>query len=243
MSLSAFLGRGGKQRLKASDAASPRSMQIPSDNSAFDAALRHSRRVRLMRKFIPVGCAAALVGPIAWGIISPFARTVPDIRIGAISVSGSKITMESPKLSGFKKDLKSYEVTAREAIQDIKAPSIVELNQLTGRMEQEKNSFARLTSDWGKFDQGADRLDLKGNVRVRTDSGYEVDMLSAQVNMKSGDIVSLEPVTVRSKTGTISANQVDVKDNAKVVIFEGRVRSVFVPAEEPVQPVKESKTQ
>jgi lipopolysaccharide export system protein LptC len=241
MALSALLGRARKQRLTMSDAAAPR--PLTSGDTAYDAALRHSRRVRFLRKFIPVGCVTALVGPLAWGIIAPFASTVPDIKIGAISVSGSKITMESPKLSGFKKDQKSYEVTAREAIQDIKAPSIVELNMLTGRMEQEKNSFARLTSDWGKFDQGNDRLDLKGNVRVRTDSGYEVDMLSAQVNMKSGDIVSTEPVTVRSKTGTVSANQVEVKENGKIVIFEGRVRSVFVSDEQTATPAKETRTQ
>jgi lipopolysaccharide export system protein LptC len=241
MALAALLGRIRNQRLIPSGAALPR----PSEptNTAYDSALRHSRRVRFLRRMIPVSCVVALLGPLMWGIIAPFASTAPDIKIGAISVSGSKITMESPKLSGFKKDQKSYEVTAREAIQDIKAPSIVELNKLTARMEQEKNSFARMTSDWGKFDQGNDRLELKGNVRVRTDSGYEVDMLSAQVNMKSGDVVSTEPVTVRSKTGTISANQVEVKDNAKVVIFEGRVRSVFVPDEEPPSPAKETRTQ
>jgi lipopolysaccharide export system protein LptC len=239
MALAALLGRIRNQRLIPSDAALPRSK--PSTDAAYDSALRHSRRVRFLRKFIPVGCTAALAGPLAWGIIAPFASTAPDIKIGAVSVSGSKITMESPKLSGFKKDQKSYEVTAREAIQDIKVPSVVELNKLTARMEQEKNSFARMTSDWGKFDQGNDRLDLKGNIRVKTDSGYEVDMISAQINMKSGDIVSSEPVTVRSKTGTISANQVEVKDNGKAVIFEGRVRSVFVPDEETATPAKETR--
>jgi lipopolysaccharide export system protein LptC len=197
-------------------------------NPAYDTAMRHSRKVRFLRRFIPVACVAGLVGPIAWGVISPFARSIPDVKVGAISVSGSKITMESPRLSGFKKDQKSYEVTAFEAIQDIKQPTVIELNKLTARMEQEKNSFARLTSDWGKMDQTAERLDLKGNVRVRTDNGYEVDMLSARVNMKTGDVVSTEPVVVRSQTGTISADQVEVKDNGKHTIFEGRVRSIFI---------------
>jgi lipopolysaccharide export system protein LptC len=200
-------------------------------DTAFDTALRHSRRVRFLRRFIPVCCVAVLAGPVLWGVVSPYARVVPDVKVNAISLSGTKVTMEAPKLSGFRKDQKSYEVTAREAVQDIKVPTIIELNQLVARMEQEKNSFARLSSDWGRFDQTADRLDLKGNVRVRTDNGYEVDLLSARVNMKSGDVSSAEPVTVRTKTGTVSSDTVDVRENGKVVVFDGRVRSSFITTE------------
>jgi lipopolysaccharide export system protein LptC len=209
----------------ASDVASNR-------DNAFAIALRNSRRVRFLRRFIPVSCLGVFFGPIAWGIISPFASTAPEVKMGSISVSGSKVTMEAPKLSGFKRDQKSYEVTAAQAIQDLKVPSVVELNKLVARMEQEKNSFARLSSDWGRMDQTADRLDLKGNVRVRTDSGYEVDMLSAVINMKSGDVTSTEPVKVRSKSATISADSVDVRDNGKLVVFQGRVHSVLTPPDE-----------
>ena len=207
-------------------------------SGTYDDAMRHSRRVRFLRKAIPTACIAAIIGPIAWGIIAPFARTGLDVKVGPISVSGSKITMEAPKLSGFKKDLKAYEVTATSAVQDLKQPSVVELNDLKARMEQDDKKFARLTSDWGRFDQTADRLDLRGTVRVRTDNGYEADLLSARVNIKSGDLVSEEPVTVRSLTGTVSADRMEVRDNGKQAIFEGRVRSVFIHNEEPAVPAK-----
>jgi lipopolysaccharide export system protein LptC len=206
----------------------------PTDDGTYRAAMRHSARVRFFRKAIPVTCVAAMVGPIAWGVVAPFARSVADVKVGPMSVSGTKVTMESPKLSGFKKDNKAYEVTAQQAIQDLKQPSVVELNMLTARMEQDDRKFARLTSDWGRLDQTADRLDLKGNVRVRTDNGYEADMLSARISVKTGDVVSTEPVTVRSQTGTISADRMEVRDNGKHAVFEGRVRSLFTPQEEPV---------
>jgi lipopolysaccharide export system protein LptC len=212
----------------------PASPNAPASNDGtYDTAMRHSRRVRFLRKAIPVTCVAAVLGPIAWGVVAPFARSVADVKIGPISVSGSKVTMESPKLSGFKKDNKAYEVTAFQAIQDLKQPSVVELNKLTARLEQEDKKFAHLTSDWGRLDQTADRLDLKGNVRMRTDTGYEADMLSARISIKSGDVSSSEPVTVRSLTGTISADSVEVRDNGKHAIFQGRVRSILIPQDEP----------
>jgi len=200
---------------------------------AYRAAMRHSRRVRLLRRAIPAFCLAAIAGPVAWGIVSPFARVGMDVTVGPVSMSGTKVTMEQPKLSGFKKDGKAYEVTADQAIQDIKTPTIVELRKLTSRMEQDAKKYARVTADWGRFDQTADSLDLKGTVRVRTDNGYEADMLSAKVNVKTGDVVSVEPVVVRSLNATVSADRAQVRDNGRHAVFEGRVRSVFVQDDGP----------
>lgn len=219
----AWIGRRRRAIAAARSIAEPRR----ADDDAYRDAMRHSRRVRILRKAIPAFCVAAVAGPVAWGVISPFARVGLDVTVGPISMAGTKVTMESPKLSGFKKDGKAYEVTAEQAIQDIKTPTIVELNKLTSRMEQDAKKYARLTADWGRFDQSSDRLDLKGNVRVRTDNGYEADLLSARINMKSGDVVSVEPVVVRSLSATITADRAEVRDNGKHAVFEGRVRSVF----------------
>jgi lipopolysaccharide export system protein LptC len=208
----------------------------PQAGDAFAAALRHSQRVRAYRKAIPMICVGMIVLPILWNVVAPLARTASNVTVGAISVTGTKIRMDAPKLSGFKKDQKSYEVTANDAVQDIKVPGVVELNRVNGRMEQETNSFARVTADWGRFDQSADRLDLKGSVKVRTDKGHEADLKSARVDIKSGDIHSQEPVEIRSKTGTINADSMILRDNGKHAVFEGRVRSVFVPEETDEQP-------
>jgi lipopolysaccharide export system protein LptC len=203
---------------------------------AYAAAHRHSRRVRALRRAIPVACALGLVLPVLWGIVAPYARTVPDVQVGAVSITGTKIRMDAPKLSGFKKDQKAYEVTAREALQDIKVPTVVELNGLNGRMEQETNSFARVTAEWGRFDQSADRLDLKGDIRVRTDKGYEADLSSARIDMKTGDVATQERVEIRSKSGTIEADSMTIRENGKHALFEGRVRSVFVHDEAAAKP-------
>jgi lipopolysaccharide export system protein LptC len=200
-------------------------------DDAFKAARRHSRRVRFLRKAIPAACMFAIVGPFLWNVVAPFATTAANVTVGAVSISGTRIRMDAPKLSGFKKDQKSYEVTARDAVQDLKSPNVVELNKVTGRMEQEANSFVRVTADWGRFDQAGDKLDLKGDVKVRHDKGYEADLRSARVDVKSGDIDTSEPVEIRSKSGTVNADSMILRDNGKHVVFTGRVRSVFVTEE------------
>jgi lipopolysaccharide export system protein LptC len=226
--------RGGRD--KAQPTAVDAGSDIARTDDAFDDALRHSRRVRFYRKAIPLICIGLVVGPVLWSVVAPLARTASNVTVGAVSISGTRIRMDAPKLSGFNKDQKAYEVTARDAVQDLKTPSVVELNKLTGRMEQETNSFMRVTAEWGRFDQTADKLDLKGDVKVRTDKGQEADLKSARIDTKSGDIVSQEAVEVRSRSGTINADSMMLKDNGKYVMFEGRVRSVFTPEEAEAQP-------
>jgi lipopolysaccharide export system protein LptC len=212
-------------------------LAVKGTDTTYRDALTHSARVQVMRRSIPIACILGVFGPLVWAFISPFSGTNANVQVGAVSMSGSKITMEAPKLSGFRKDQKAYVVTAREAVQDIRTPTVVELNQLVGRLEQERGSFARVTSDWGRFDQSAELLDLKGNVKIRTDDGNEVDLLSARIEMKTGRVISSEPVDVRSKSGTISSDRVELKDNAKIIIFEGRVRSLLYANEAAVGPM------
>src|SRR5688572_16033217 len=100
---------------------------VPARRSrGFAAARRHSRFVRFAKLAIPVGSLAAilLVGLVAY--LDPF-RNIPGLTIGKIGVSGTQVTMESPKLSGFRNDSRPYEVTASAATQDILKPNLVEM--------------------------------------------------------------------------------------------------------------------
>ena len=49
------------------------------------------------------------------------------VDIGNLVISGTKITMEQPHLSGFTRDARAYELTADAAAQDLTKPDIVEL--------------------------------------------------------------------------------------------------------------------
>jgi lipopolysaccharide export system protein LptC len=70
-------------------------------------------------------------------------------------------------------------------------------------------------------------MELRQNVRVRTDAGQEALLRSALVNFKAGTVVSKEPVTVSLGNGVIKATGLTVTDNGKVMQFKGRVQTVF----------------
>jgi lipopolysaccharide export system protein LptC len=162
----------------------------------------------------------------------PF-RKVENLSFGSIGVNGTSVTMEAPKLTGFKNDTRPYEVTASAATQDVRNPNFVELKDLKARIvTDDKGSAARLEAHTGVLDTQKEQMNLHQDIRVRTDAGQEVRMRSAFVDFKAGLVTSNEPVTVMlGNNGQIDAEGVRVTDNGKVMSFKGRVRTTFMPSQ------------
>lgn len=193
---------------------------------AFARARSHSRRVRFFKLAIPIGAllGIAAIGLATW--FNPF--RVEGLTLGPMSVSGTHVTMESPRLTGFRNDSRPYEVTASSARQDVRQPNIVELSDLRARIvTDDQGSAARLEAVTGILDTQKEQMELRRDVRVRTDGGQDVRLTSAFVDFKAGTVVSDEPVTVSLGNGVIQATGLEVRDNGKVLHFKGRVSTVF----------------
>jgi lipopolysaccharide export system protein LptC len=194
---------------------------------SFSAAQRHSRLVRFAKKVIPLGSLVAMVAIVLVAYFDPF-RTIKGLTMGPISVSGTNVTMESPKLTGFRNDNRPYEVTASAATQDVRKPNFVELKDLRARLvTDDKGGVARLEANIGVLDTQKEQMNLRQDVRVRTENGQEVRLQSAFVDFKAGTVLSEEPVTVVLTNGLVEATGLEVLENGKVMHFKGRVRTTF----------------
>jgi lipopolysaccharide export system protein LptC len=200
---------------------------------AYRAAAHHSGRVRLLRRVIPIGSATAIVVLVVVSFFNPFG-SIKGVTMGPISMTGTKVTMEAPKLTGFRKDNKPYEVTAIAAAQDVRKPNVVELQQLKARLGMENASFAHLEADSGIYDMKGEQLRLSGQIKVNTDSGYHAILKSAQVDLKGGGVVTNEPVRITLNDGsTVDANSMDLRDNGKRIAFDGQVKTVLYMHDDP----------
>ncbi len=214
----------------------------PRRQKEFARANRHSRRVRFLRKAIPVGCFLAIAVPTAFVWLNPFKLANMEVSVGRVTVSGSKIVMDAPKLTGYKKDNRAYVVNARSAAQDPRKPNIVELNDIVADIEMPNNGWAKLKAVFGIYDSQAEKIDVSNNVNLRTDTGYDVKTTAAQIEMKSGHVVVKQPVNVLMNGGTIDANSMEIVDNGREVTFEGNVVSVFQSRQDaPAKPAANQK--
>lgn len=202
------------------------------DVAAFRAARRHSRLVRLLRKAIPIGAALAFAMLVLAPILNPF-NAIGGLSMGPISLSGSKVTMEKPRLTGFRKDNRPYEVTAVSAAQDIRKPNVVELNLMNARVETESGGWVKLESKTGVFDSQKEQMQLTDQIKVATDAGYEAFLKTADIDFKAGTIRSKDPVAVNMGGIRITADTLEVSDNGKIIAFQGRVTTLIDNTNEP----------
>lgn len=208
-------------RIDAGSAAIPSRDEVA---ARYAVARRHSRRVRMLRVAIPVGSAIAVAAVVLVAAFDPF-RTVPEgVSIGAFRLSGSKITMELPRLTGFRQDMRPYEVTADSAVQDVRNPTVIELSAMRAKIGMEQKQTAQLEAAKGVYDSQKETLDMREDVRVLA-QGYDVRMTSARVDMKGGTVLSDEPVRVLMSGGSIEADAMHIMDNGKRIVFIGRVRT------------------
>ena len=205
------------------------SVQNPASQAALEArfaiAARHSRMVRILRVAVPATVALALAVVIGISIFNPFRILMPKLPldIGNLVVSGTKITMESPHLSGFTPDQRPYEMWAKTAVQDVSDPDHVELNKLRTKLLMQDGSTVFLDSLGGMFDNKAQTLDLHKDIFMQTTNGYQARLTQAHIDMVKNTVDSDEHVDVKLTNGTLSSDRLRIIGGGEVVRFEGNV--------------------
>jgi lipopolysaccharide export system protein LptC len=202
----------------------------------FRAAARHSRLVRFLRYAIPAIIVAIASIIFTATYLNPFRLiTAFPIDPGKVSLSGTKIIMELPRVNGFTTDSRPYSMTARFAVQDVTKPDILELKYIDALVELKDGQQATIKSIDGIYDTKGETLKLKNHVVVNSTSGYEVYLSEATVNTAAGTVVSERPVEVKlPNDGLLNANRMEVKQSGDVILFAGGVEVTVNP--DPVRP-------
>jgi len=180
--------------------------------------------VRLLRVALPVTIVAVLGVIAGLAYFKPFqALSHLPIDPGQLSISGTKVVMSAPRLAGFTRDSRPYDLSARSASQDITNPDVLELQDISARVALQDKGEVTMTAASGVYDRKVDRLTLKEKVLLKSSAGYEARLTQAVVDVKSGNVVSSEPVEVLMLNGTLNANRLEVNDKGDTVRFDGGV--------------------
>src|SRR5271169_4589344 len=196
---------------------------------AFAVARRHSRLVRILRVAFIVGAVGGVVALTGLGLYRTFGGAIGGLSIGDLSVNGTKITMDRPRLTGGRPDGGGYVINAAKAIQDVTNPTEVDLVSIDGDIVPANHDTLHLTATSGHYDSSRDRIDLFGVVRMKN-SSYTINLRSAHIEFKTGEYSSREPLTVVTASGTtISADSGSARDSGKEITFEGHVKTMSRP--------------
>ena len=191
---------------------------------AFHAARRHSRAVRILRIDVPAGVAVGIIIITLITYLNPLRMLAKlPINLDNLVVSGTKVTMEGPRLTGFTHDARAYELTADTAAQDMTKPDIVELRNIRAKVEMQDKSSINLSAVSGIYDSKGETLRLEQNILLNSSTGYQGRLSEAMIDIRKGNVVSEHPVEVKLLQGTLNANRLDIVDSGDLVRFHGGV--------------------
>jgi lipopolysaccharide export system protein LptC len=205
------------------------SVQNPAYQAGMEArfaiAARHSRMVRVLRVAVPAAVVLSLAAIVAVSIFNPFRMLLPKLPLdmGNLVVSGTKVTMELPHMSGYTTDRRPYEVWAKTATQDLTDPDHVDLRTLRAKVLMVDQSTVTLDALYGLMDTKEQLLDLHKDIFLQTSTGYEARLSQAFVDMAKGTVTSEEHVDVKLPNGTLTADRLRITGGGEVVRFEGNV--------------------
>jgi len=194
---------------------------------AFQAAARHSRRVRRLRLALPAIGASAIFGIIVMSRLG-----LPDeldLSVAQLSVTRNAIIMDKPRLTGFDADQRAYTVSADRAVQALANPQAVQLEKIEAELRVVGQGTTWVRAAAGDYDNAAGKLQLRGGIALESSEGYALEMQSADIDFKAGSMSSPHPVRATYRGSETVGRSMAVSRGGRVIVLEGDVRTLLLP--------------
>ena len=193
---------------------------------------RYSRFVSWAKVIFPL---------VALGLLSTmflFSRSLdPSDAIPFADIDVEKIAREqqltSPRFSGTTNDGSAIVVDAQSAVPDLTDLRRLTIKKVVARIESKTGPSYGIVSDTAVYDGTDDLLDLKGNVRLSTSTGYRLETAELVANLAETGIVAPGAVVGRGPPGRLEAGSMTLTSNGdtQVLVFKNGVKLVYNPKE------------
>ena len=198
--------------------------------AATAAAFRaRSRRVRLLRRVLPVVILVLAGGTISWIVLRSVMSDV-ERKAGA----SNEVRLDNPMFHGQDAEGRSFVIGAKGAIRDPDTGRF----RLVGpalRLNLGGRKVTELTADGGTYDQVAKTVTIGPNVRIADGgSGFTMITPEAVVDTSTGIVTGNKGVQGTGPLGTINASSYAIYEQGDRVVFSGtgdnKVRGTFNPS-------------
>ncbi|MEZ2130931.1 MULTISPECIES: LPS export ABC transporter periplasmic protein LptC [unclassified Sinorhizobium] len=198
-----------------------------SAGSAYRDAQFHSARVRRLKILLPL--AAVVISMIFIGVSVVRAYLPENLKIEAAKIENGKVVMEKPAISGRNSQGISYSMKAERALQDIRDPNMITLENIKATMPV-SGMIAQVEALSGDFDRSSDNLSMTAPFTINLSNGIRAHFQSAKLDTKAGSMTTEQPVSISQGSASILAQSLKMTDNGRVILFKGQVRMNVDPS-------------
>jgi|SRR5690606_24271 len=185
------------------------------------------RAVKVLAVALPalVGAVAAtmLIAPL-----SPRGEISFLLDRNKAAIAEDRLRVDSATYRGRDDRDRPFALTAGEAVQRSASVPLVELSDLTARMQLTEGP-AVLLAPSGRYDIEDQRLAIDGMVRFATADGYRMSVSNVSVDLPTRTVVGSGGVEGAVPAGTFSAERIHADLGERMVALEGNARLRMVP--------------
>lgn len=197
--------------------------------------LRQMARRRLMlglaRRALPLAACLLLGAIVLWPEIN---STEDRVRVQinlASQVAPEAMRVVQPRFRGLDDQGQPYNVTADVASQAGASTDILDLDAPKADLLRSDGAWVMLQARGGRYDRGAHRLDLAGDVTLWHDNGTTMLTDRATILTADGSASGDAPVAAQGPFGTLESEGFRLTDRGQVVVFTGRAHTVLEGAQ------------
>jgi lipopolysaccharide export system protein LptC len=189
---------------------------------AFRSALRHSKRVRLLRILLPIG-ALAMVGLYFLPTQLKIKTNAGTITIKSFDPDKDGLKMTNPRFAGVSEKYGRYELQAKNGVQNVKQLEFVTLNEITGNLTSQSGEKTLLAAPSGLYHSKKEELTFDKGVEITGEAGIRAKLKTATAYVRDHVLVSADPVEMSYHDSTIKAMGMTAYTSESRIVFTGNV--------------------
>lgn len=203
--------------------------QRPDGGRRAASAHRYTRYVTIMRRLLPA------VAIVLIAIIVGWPQLLPDNRVQVgygeqdlDDTSRHSLSVVNPRYYGVDNQMRPYSIFAETAKQT--PDQIIDLDRPRADMTLKDGSSVLLDASHGAYQQKEQRLQLRGNVNLSQDTGYEIRTQSADIDLTAGTAEGHEPVNGHGPSVQLEGEGFRLIERGQTIFLTGKSHVVLQPA-------------
>lgn len=190
---------------------------------------RYTLFVRSMRIVLPLVAVALLAVIITWPDME---KRVAPVKREDILPQSSALQNEllKPHFESTDENGQPFTIDAATATQNRDNPDLIHLDKPMGKMLTAEGEGVTIEADTGLYEQNAEKLLLKGLVKLTHASGYSLESAEMRINMSAREAFSDQDVHVESADGTIDAAGMEAFSQNGLIVFKGPAKMILTSA-------------
>ncbi len=193
------------------------------------ASVHHyTRYVAIMRRLLPAVAVVLVAIIVSWPQLLPDNRVQVGYSDEDLADMGRhSLSMVNPRYYGVDGQMRPYSIFAEAAKQS--PGQIINLDQPRADMKLKDGGNVLLDARHGTYQQEEQRLQLRGDVNLSQDSGYEIHTQSATIDLMAGTAEGHEPVDGHGPSVQLEGEGFRLIERGQTIFLTGKSHVVLNP--------------